>query len=57
MLDCSTEENMLLRCSLAQVDKFTKGLLLISLEQNGASFNLLLIDAVMTNSNEAYLKI
>lgn len=44
-------------CFPVQVDNFSKGLLFITLEQNGTSSSLLLIDAVMTNSSEAYLKI
>ena len=46
-----------LRCSSAKVHSSCKGLLFIFLEQNGTSSSLLLMDAVMTNNNEAYLQI
>lgn len=45
-----------LRCSSAKVHSSCKGLLFIFLEQNGTSSSLLLMDAVMTNNNEAYCK-
>ena len=56
MLDGSKEGKMLLS-SPVQGDNLSKGLLINTLEENGASFNLLLRDAVMNNNNEAYLTI
>ena len=56
MLDGSKEGKMLLP-SPVQGDNLSKGLLINTLEENGASFNLLLRDAVMNNNNEAYLTI
>ena len=56
MLAGSKERKMLLS-SPVQPDNLSKGLLINTLEENGASFNLLLRDAVMTNNNDAYLTI
>ena len=56
MLAGSKERKMLLS-SPVQGDNLSKGLLINTLEENGASFNLLLRDAVMNNNNEAYLTI
>ena len=56
ILDGSKEGKMLLS-SPVQPDNLSKGLLINTLEENGASFNLLLRDAVMNNNNEAYLMI
>lgn len=47
----------MLLSSPVQPDNLSKGLLINTLEENGASFNLLLRDAVMNNNNEAYLTI
>ena len=56
MLDGSNERKML-SSSPMQGDNLSKGLLVNTLEENGASFNLLLRDAVMNNNKEAYLSI
>ena len=47
----------MLLSSPVQPDNLSKGLLINTLEENGASFNLLLRDVVMNNNNEAYLMI
>ena len=56
MLDGSKEGKML-SSSPVQGDNLSKGLLNNTLEENGASFNLLLRGAVINNNNEAYLMI